>query len=128
MIQSIALTVVLLFGFAIAGICLYGLAFPDRLIGRVVRLWRQPGGVPTAVLVRILLGLNLLAAAEVSRFPLAFTVFGVIALVAAIAILLGGRARIDRIIEWGLKRPQGILRAWLAFGVAFGLFLAWGAL
>lgn len=128
MIQSVALTIVLVFGILIAAVCIYGVFAPARLMDFVLRVWNQPGGLMTAVLVRVLLGLNLIAASGVSNFPLAFRVLGCIALVVAIVILLGGRQLVQKMIDWGLKRPQAMLRGWLGAGFAFGIFLIWGSL
>lgn len=128
MIQSVALTIVLVFGILIAAACAYGVVTPSRLMDAVLRVWHQPGGLMTAVLVRVLLGLNLIAAADVSRSPLAFRILGGIALLAAIVLLIGGRAFVQRLLDWGLARPSPVLRAWLILGLGFGLFLVWSTI
>lgn len=127
MIQAIALNVVLVFGIAITLASVYGLAMPGRLIDAVLRLWRKPGGLTAAVVVRLLLGFCLLVAAENSRFPLAFTLFGILTLLAAIAIPLVGRERLDRFLSWWARQGAGLTRAWLLLGIALGVFMVWGA-
>ncbi len=48
-----------------------------------------------------------------------------IAVAAGLITPVLGLARIGRLIDWWSAQPTIVLRAWAAFALAFGLFLAW---
>ena len=84
-------------------------------------------GIYVAVIVRLVLGSALIIVAPASLFPIVFQVLGVIAIVAAIAVLLMGRERMRRFLAWFSERFSApIIRLWLLFGMAFGGFLVYG--
>ena len=103
--------------------CVFGLVAPKGLIGVVNQVVSKPGGWLFAVVIRILLGAALLTAAQASKFPLAFTVLGWIAIAAAIGILLLGPSRMQRIVHWVERLGPTGIRAGFAFGAAFAGFL-----
>jgi len=77
-----------------------------------------------AIIVRIVIGTVLLLEAANLRFTIAMQVIGVISIVAAIALLLMGQDRMDRMIDWFLsKTNDNVMRIWSVFALAFGGFL-----
>jgi uncharacterized protein YjeT (DUF2065 family) len=75
-----------------------------------------------AIIIRIVLGAILLAEATNLKFPFAMKIIGAISIVAAIGILLIGRGRLDRIIDYWMRKPDNFLRSWSVFAIVFGAF------
>ena len=75
-----------------------------------------------AIIIRIVLGAILLAEATNLKFPFAMKIIGAISIVAAIGILLVGQGRMDRIIDYWMRKPDNFLRSWSVFAIAFGAF------
>ena len=74
-----------------------------------------------------MLGAVLLTAAQVAKFPMTFTVIGWIAIFAAIGLLIMGQGRMRKFVDSVARWPEAMVRVWLAFGLAFGAFLVYGA-
>jgi len=123
MIETVALIIILLFGIIISFLCAFGIYKPERLMSLVTDVFAKPIGMVLAVGVRVVLGLSLLFAASASLYPGVLHVLGVIALIAAVGILMIGRERIERILQWAGKFSLITFRLWLVFGLLFGLFL-----
>ncbi len=105
-------------------ICLGGLVMllaPEKF-KNVMNNWTGQPRFLFAIIIRVVLGAILLAEAASLRFPLAMKIIGGISIVAAIAILLVGQGRMDRIIDYWMRKPNNILRAWSVFAIAFGAF------
>jgi hypothetical protein len=100
-----------------------GVARPQALIGLVDRPWRSRGGLYLAVVVRIALGILLLAAASSTRFPWTVGALGIVSLAAAVAMPFLGYERLRKFIEWWLVRGDGFVRAWSLVACLFGAFL-----
>lgn len=116
-----------LFGVLIAGMSLWGIFAPQALMGLVVETWRKPWGMAFAVAVRIVMGVVFILAAETTRFPLFFEVFGYLAIAAGLGILLVGRDRVGRLIDYWQNKPATLVRGWLLLGLALGAFFIYGA-
>ncbi|HUF74194.1 MAG TPA: hypothetical protein VMR74_15025 [Gammaproteobacteria bacterium] len=127
MIFTFARIVVQAFGVLIVVASLWGLVAPQSLVGLVRRVASNTAGLGFAVGIRILLGAALLTAAQVSRFPTAFTVLGWVAIVAAIGLLIMGRGRMAQLVNWVSRWSPTAIRAWLVLGLLFGAFLIFGA-
>jgi hypothetical protein len=114
---------VVLFGVAVMGVGAYGVVRPSALIEVARSVWKSPAAFPFAVGIRVALGIALLIAAPECRHPTAVRAIGAIALVAAAAGLIMGRARIDGFIAWWIDQAAGFVRGWALVAVAFGGFL-----
>lgn len=112
-------------GVLIVALCLWGALAPARLLAWVSGVWSRPWSLWFAVGIRLLLGWALIEVAPLSRCPLAMSVLGWVAVLAAVAVLVLGRQRIDRFIAWGVARPAWLLRGWCVLGIAFGGFIVW---
>jgi len=115
------------FGILIGGMSLWGIFAPQALMGVVVRTWQKPWGMAFAVVVRLIMGAALILAAETTRYPLFFELFGYLVIAAAIGIVLLGRNRVDRIIDYWQRKSTSLLRSWLVLGVALGAFFVYCA-
>lgn len=112
------------FGLLITSLSAWGITNPVGLINLV----RGATGKPfmyLAVGSRILLAMLLWFAASSARHPMAFKVLAIIALIAAVGILLVGKERILKLVEWVAHKPASLQRSWIFLGVGFGLFLLW---
>ena len=120
-ILAIGLTVIVLAG--------WGMFAPEKLMTFVTSAMDKYWGIYVAVIVRLVLGSALIIVAPASLFPIVFQALGVIAILAAIALVLMGRERIRRFVAWWSERSSvPIVRLWLLFGMAFGGFLIYGVL
>lgn len=121
------LIAIAIFGVLVGLGSLVGIVAPGRLIGVVRAVMNRPGVLYLAVIVRVALGVLLIAAAPVSRFPTAFLAVGWIAIAAALAIPFIGYVRLMRLMDWFAGLPAIAIRGWLVFGFVFGAFLIYGA-
>ena len=115
--------IIQLFACLIGLACIYGLAFPLNLMNQVNTIWQKKSGMYIAISVRLILGLHLIAIAPFSKFPLAIKLLGYFAIIAAIAIPIIGRERIDQLLKWFETSPQYFIRLALMVGLAFAGFL-----
>jgi hypothetical protein len=119
--------VVALFGAAVVGLGLAGLASPARLLDLVSRAQTTLGLYLIAAL-RIFLGVAFWLAADASRAPLGLKVFGVLAFVAGVATPLFGLRRFAALVDWWRRQPEAVVRAWSALVAVFGASLVWAGL
>ncbi len=115
--------IVTVLGVVIALIGVIGLAHPPSLITLVQR-WQSPARFWFAVVIRVVLGAVLIAVAPDCRAPLVIRVVGVISIVAAVALVIVGRVRLDAFIEWWLGRPA-LLSVSATGAIAFGALLVY---
>lgn len=117
---------VALFGLLIVTFCLYGMVRAGGLLSLVKGFFDQRWGLPVAIAVRLLMGAALLVVADRSVFPMAFLILGWIAIVAAVGLLFVGLERFRPLVAWMESLGPLVLRVWLLFGLAFGVFLLTG--
>ena len=119
--------VVLAAGISLCGISAWGFYVPQKLLQWTKDVMDAKWGIHFAVIIRLLLGAALLTAASTSKFPTTFLIIGWIAIVAAFGVLLMGRARLSKFVDWWFERfTPTVVRAWLLFALAFGGFLIYG--
>lgn len=119
---------VVIIGALVVLLSLWGMAFPSRLMRLVRLVLDKSWGMFFAVIVRVILGVSLLVTAPVSLFVIPFKVIGWLALFAAMVLPIFGRQRLVVILDWFQNRSEMLIRAWLVFGVLFGVFLLYGVL
>ncbi len=115
--------IVTILGVVLCAIGLIGTVQPRRLVA-VVEHWSSPARYRTAVLIRFLLAVILVRAAPTSRLPDVVLILGAVTFVAAVALLLMGRARLDALVGWWLARP-GTIRPAAIFAAALGALLVY---
>ena len=113
-------------GALIAVMGLIGVVQPDRVREMVDVMGSQKRFV-FGVVVRLVMGAVLWWVADELRHPQIIRVLAVIAVAAAVIILIAGRVRLDRMVEWWLRRSDGVLRLSMVFATVFGVWLAWEA-
>ena len=118
------LTLIAIFGILIVFACAYGMAHPAGLLELVDRFANKQG-YAFAIIVRIVLGTVSVLAAPVSKLPILLYVVGGLSLLAAAVLLVIGLPGYNRIIGWVAGFPAAMLRAWLVFGLVFGVALIW---
>lgn len=111
----------------IAIMCVVGLVQPQRfraffdvMTGRR-RYWLAIG-------IRLLMGVLLWWLADELRHPHVMRILAVVALAAAVAILVMGQARLDRMVNWWLGLGDALLRVSLTFAAVFGAYLVYVAI
>ena len=80
-----------------------------------------------AVIVRLVVGALFWIVADELRLPLVMRIIAAISIFAAVGILFMGRERLDRLVDWWLSRPDGLLRLSALFAATFGGFLIYVA-
>ena len=116
--------IVSILGILTATIGFMGVAQPRRIVS-LVEYWDGPTRFRLAVVVRLVLGVFLLVASPDCRLPTVVSVLGIIAIVAALAILIVGQQRLDSFIGWWLTRPAAVIRVSALFAIAFGVLLVY---
>ena len=111
-----------IFGFSVACVGLIGILNPRRL-RELVSAGEIHSRFHSAIIMRILIGSILLAAAPSYRFPLVIGSLGVIALVAAVALYVLGEKRFESFADWWSNRPPTSVRAASIVALELGLFL-----
>ena len=103
---------------------LVGLIQPDRFRAMFRAMDSQTRFV-LAIGIRLAIGGLLWWLADELRHPHVMRVLAVIALLAAVALPIMGRARLDKLIEWWLSRPDSLLRVSALFAAGFGAYLVY---
>ena len=78
-----------------------------------------------AAAIRLFLAVVLWFSAPASRTPAVFIVLAVIMLATAIVLLIIGKARLQKLIDWVTTWPSIVIRLQCSAGVVFGAFLLW---
>ena len=126
MATSVLQAIILLLGVVVCFFSACGVYAPIKLTNWARSVWVKKPTFLFAVIVRLVMGPVLIFAAPGSRFPVFFEVFGWVSIVAAIVILVSGRDRTGRLVDWFERFPALVIRLWCLFGVFFGAFLIYG--
>ncbi len=114
------------FGVLIVLIGLLGLVSPARFRTLFERMTSQTRFL-AAIILRLGFGALLWIAADALRFPQLMRILAAISIIAAVGILIMGRERLDRLVDWWLARSDGLFRLSTFFAAAFGGFLIYVA-
>jgi uncharacterized protein YjeT (DUF2065 family) len=100
------------------------LVSPERL-KKGLRIFLDEKEFWLATGIRIVVGVLFLMAASGTRAPSFITAVGILFIVAGVAIPFIGRARIERLANWWLDKPDGVLRTWAVAAGALGGVFVW---
>ena len=129
MVFFVSQVIVLAIGVTVLVLAGWGMFAPKKLMTLVTSAMDKYWGIYVASITRLVLGSALIIVAPVSRFPIVYQTLGVIAIVAAFALVIMGRERVRKFIAWFSERfSEAIIRLWLLFGMAFGGFLVYGVI
>lgn len=120
----VALVVVV--GLALAGLGAVSAVVP-RQFHRLLFLVKQKRWLNVAMLVRLLIGVVMIAAAPATRLPRFVLVAGIITLLSGLIAPLLGHDRLIRMAEWWATRPDGLVRLWGILALALGLLIVYAA-
>lgn len=109
-------------GLAVAGIGLFGVAAPTSL-QRLLADWRVVTRLPVTLAIRILFGSLFVIAAPDCRLPMVVRLIGFLEFGGAATLLGLGAGRLERFVEWWLRRPSSFVRYWCLGGFALGIVL-----
>jgi hypothetical protein len=94
----------------------------------LINAFRSQAMLAVASVVRVAVGIVLLLAAPQCRFTTAVQVFGVIAILAGVALPLLGTERANRLFDWFARQSDTAARAWAVVAILIGVFLLIAAL
>lgn len=126
MSTSVLRGIILLLGGVICVLSTYGAFAPFKLTNWVRSAWGKKPTFPFTVIVRLVMGSMLIFAVPESRFPVFFEVLGWFFIVAGIIILVSGRDRTGRMLNWFEGFPAWAISLWCLLGIFFGEFLIYG--
>lgn len=98
-----------------------------RAMTETLKVFLDRKWVPAASIIRIVLGLVLVFGANATRLPTFVLGFGVLVLIAGIAIPFLGFERIERLVNFWLKQSNAVLRLWSVAVIGLGGTLVWAA-
>ena len=112
--------IIVIIAFAMVLLSAVCVIYPEKLIHGMPHLVNSKLAKYSDIIVRLLLGTSLVLSAETAIFPLIFTLFGYLSLVAVIVIMILGTQKLETII----KQVTDILPVWAVRLVcAFSIFL-----
>lgn len=114
------------FGVPIFLLGIVGLMQPDRFRSYLGEMDSQLRFV-LAIAIRVFMGALLWWLAEDLRHTPVMRVLAAIAIFAAVGILIMGRERLDKLVNWWLSRSDGLLRVSALFAALFGAYLVYVA-
>ena len=119
------IAIVVALALLILGIGLVGVVAPGRLVA-FTRFWQNPGALWLAAGIRVVLGVALYLVAPDTRAPLAFQAFGMLVVLAGVALPFLGRERIGRLIDWWAALPEAVIRGWALLVLLLGVLILYG--
>lgn len=124
---TLAAVVAGLLGVLTAVIGFWGVVEP-RSVQASIRTLPTQSWFALAITTRTIFGASLLLAAADSRFPVALSALGALALLAAITFVFAGPERLRSLVRWWEERSAGVIRVWSLFAAAFGAFIVYALL
>jgi len=119
-------SVVQIIGMTVLVISVAALIVPGVFRG-MIKAFRPQSMLYVGALIRVAVGLVLLAAAPGCRFPLGVQILGVVTIAAGVVLpFLKGAAK-DALFDWAVNMPSSALRGFALMGVVLGAFLAYVA-
>ena len=103
-----------------------GLTAPQRLRAAVASTASRTRFL-SGIVLRLGIGSLLWIAADGLRFPFVMRTIAAISIAAAVAILIMGPRRLDRLVDWWLARSDGLFRLSFFLVAIFGGFLVYVA-
>ncbi len=119
------IAIVVAFALLMLGVGLVGAAAPARVVA-FARFWQNPGALWLAALMRVVFGVALFLVAPQTRAPGVFQAFGMLVVVAGVAVPFVGRERIARLIDWWAALPEAVIRSWALLSLTLGLLILYG--
>lgn len=116
--------ITLLFTGMIVILGLWGFFAPNS-IGLFVRSWSTIGGMWLAVALRVFFATVLWFAAPLSRTETALRVLAGLVAISALVLPIFGFPRFQKMIDYWLKLPGGLVRGWCLVAIALGCFVFW---
>jgi hypothetical protein len=113
-------------GVLIVLIGLTGLVAPGRFRAAFASSTSQTRFL-AAIILRLGMGAFLWIIADQLRFPYVMRIIAAISIIAAVAILIMGRERLNALVDWWLACSDGLLRLSAFFAATFGGFLIYVA-
>jgi len=117
---------VALAGLALAGLGAVSAAVP-RQFHRLLFLAKQRRWLNLGMLLRILVGVLMIAAAPAARLPRFVLVVGILTLLSGLLSPLLGHDRLLRMAEWWARRPDRLVRLWGLVALALGILMVYAA-
>lgn len=118
---------VALIGVVLAGMGAVCLVAPDRF-RRLLSVWKRRLWINVGILLRLLIGIVLIAGARQTGLPTFIMVLGIVTLVAALITPLLGYDRLFAFADWWAARPNGLVRVWAVLAMALGVAVLYAAL
>jgi hypothetical protein len=110
-------------GLSIVALGVIGAVSPEHLIS-AIRYLVTPVGLYAVAAFRITTGFILVRVAPASRTPRLLGVIGAITFISGLITPFIGPERARAIFDWW-SRPPGLMRAWAAVAIIFGVFVAY---
>ena len=126
MLSTVSLTIVFLCGFAVFAVGSWGVATPQSAFASINGMVRRPWGIPSAVVIRLVLGLALVLGASASRYPVFFQIFGWLTIAAALLVVFMGRERVEQLVARFGQSPEPVQQAGFLAGVVLGMMFVIG--
>ena len=124
---TLAEILVVVFGALTALIGVWGILIPRRLQGWILNFTPRVR-LSLAVVIRVVFGVALLAAASTSKAPVVLQIFGVLALLAAAVLAIFGAERLETWAQWWSRRSSLVIRTWSGAAFLLGAFLVFAVL
>jgi hypothetical protein len=119
--------VAVLVGALLAALGAAGFANPRGLLETVQSFFQTPTALWVVAVVRIAVGIVLVASAQRSRAPRTLRILGAVILVAGLITPFFGVERARAIMDWYLAHGPGLMRAVFALLFGLGLFVIYAA-
>lgn len=120
-------TLALLVGLLIFVVGALGVLAPDSLL-LIAHGAATPVGLYVAGIVRVAIGLVLVAAAPASRYPSALRVLGGFTFLAGLVTPVLGAPRARAIVDAWAQQGPAVMRLWALVGAAIGWFVAFAVM
>jgi hypothetical protein len=118
------LTIVLIIGLIILGLGVAVLVSPSTLRKLLHHFLKREWLIPVTFL-RVIVGIILLIAAPVTRWPIFIYIVGIVFILAGVSIPLIGKEKIESLANWWLEQSDMVLRVWGGIAAVLGLAMMW---